>query len=374
MKTWFPILTLFVSNILLLFFAATGQIGFFSTILIYWFQSCIIGLFHFIKMLNAKNVEVKKGLKPRINGVLVDQSGFFKKGEEHLFYPFFFLFHYGIFHLVYGVFILSFPLMLMLSSVFGEVSVSFPSEIGFFTGPLLLISIASYFIHHFVSFKLNFDSKKKITFPNYMFYPYPRIIPMHAIIVSGFGLLMSGFSITNLLLIFIVLKTGADISMHLFEHKSDYAKSWLKVTTIVLVFFLVFGIIFAVLFSFSNNNPVVPEKNIYDAINDCYSQDFPEKCFADLAIERNDDSLCKKMGPISWKYSNDANELIDICYNFIAQETENQEKCKLIQDLDYRQYCIEELIYEKAVETKNPQLCETITHPGIKQSCINKTN
>ena len=361
MKTWLPILTLFISNILLLFFAATGQIGFFATITIYWFQSCIIGLFHLIKMLSLKNVKFKKD--PNQPSIPVKE-----------FYALFFLFHYGIFHLVYAGFILFFPLILVFSTMMNDVNMTFSSEISLFTAPIILISIAAYFIHHFISYQTNFDPNKKVTFPNYMFYPYPRIIPMHAIIAGGFGLIMSGFSITNLLLIFIVLKTIADVLMHLFEHKSDYSRHWIKVVTIILVFFLIFGIIFAGLVSYSNNNPIEPAKNIHDEINACYKEDLPETCLVNLAIERNNDSLCEEMIPISWKYSNDANELVDICYNFLAQETENQDKCKLIQDLGYQQDCIEALIYKKAIKTQDASLCETITHPKIKESCIRTVN
>ena len=373
MNKWFPIFTLFLSNIFLLFFAATGQIGFYSTILIFWFQSVIIGFFHFLKMLNAKNVEIKTELKPTINGQPIDQSGFFKKGEEHLFYPLFFVFHYGIFHLVYAGFIVSFPIFVFLSSSLGENSLNLGFESSFFAGPFLLISIIMFFIHHLISFKINFDPNKKIIYPNFMFYPYPRIIPMHLIIVVGFGLLSSGFFIGHLLMIFIILKTIADVIMHLFEHKQDYKKSWITITAVILVLFLVMGLVLITLVPVAEENYPQQQKPLYELVDDCYGFDFPEDCLTDLAIERGDDSICEEMRPISWKYSNDANQLVGICYNLLAEKLNDTSKCELIQSSNSKQFCIDSINYKKFVETRDKNLCEQIITPAIKDSCITNT-
>ena len=44
-----------------------------------------------------------------------------------------------------------------------------------------------------------------------MFYPYARIIPMHLTIVFG-------FNFGGALILFLVLKTFADVIMHIVEH------------------------------------------------------------------------------------------------------------------------------------------------------------
>ena len=72
--------------------------GAFSTIVwIYWFQSITIGLFNFIDLLTAKNFD----------------SGSFKLNDEPVTArnkgctAFFFLAHYGLFHIGYAVFLLA---------------------------------------------------------------------------------------------------------------------------------------------------------------------------------------------------------------------------------------------------------------------------
>jgi hypothetical protein len=48
-----------------------------------------------------------------------------------------------------------------------------------------------------------------------MFYPYVRIIPMHIMIVLGSRFLGDN---TLALVMFLLLKTAADVAMHIIEH------------------------------------------------------------------------------------------------------------------------------------------------------------
>jgi hypothetical protein len=48
-----------------------------------------------------------------------------------------------------------------------------------------------------------------------MFFPYARVVPMHLLIVLAASL---GSESVTALLIFLLLKTGADVIMHMVEH------------------------------------------------------------------------------------------------------------------------------------------------------------
>ena len=54
-----------------------------------------------------------------------------------------------------------------------------------------------------------------------MFFPYARIIPMHLTIIFGGIFLFSGIASTFVLILFLGLKTVADLVMHFIEHKEQ---------------------------------------------------------------------------------------------------------------------------------------------------------
>jgi hypothetical protein len=71
-------------------------------------------------------------------------------------------------------------------------------------------------VNHYGSYRYNRDLDRQGT-PNIgtlMFTPYLRVIPMHITILVGGLFADSGFA----LLLFGVLKTIADVGMHLIEH------------------------------------------------------------------------------------------------------------------------------------------------------------
>ncbi|BAO43139.1 DUF6498-containing protein [Thiolapillus brandeum] len=160
---------------------------------VYWCQSVIIGIFNFWRMLTLKKFTTK-GLK--MNGSPVAATDSTRRQVS-----FFFLFHYGFFHLVYLIFLLA-------GSTEGE-------RPDFFSpGPLLMVLL--FFINHAWSFFSN-RKREAEAVPNIgtlMFLPYARIIPMHLTLVLG-GVLISG---RFWLVLFLALKTGADLIAHVAEH------------------------------------------------------------------------------------------------------------------------------------------------------------
>ena len=160
--------------------------------LIYWAQSVIIGYFSVRRMLELTEFSTD-GVSQ--NGRHLDATPATQKSMAG-----FFTLHYGAFHLVYLVFILA-------------------DERNAFQGNwlYLLLCATAFFFNHRYSFieHRQRDASRKPNIGNIMFFPYARIVPMHLTIIAGGAF---GGASTGILLLFLGLKTVADVIMHKIEH------------------------------------------------------------------------------------------------------------------------------------------------------------
>ena len=193
---------LIISNIITIILAITQHWNLISIMWIFWVQSIIIGVFNFIRILTLKEFSTENF---KINNHPVDPTKSTKK-----FTAFFFLAHYGFFHLAYMLFLLSNNAELNGVPVAYNLSLNLSEIIG------IIIMGMIFFGNHLFSFIYNYekDSKKVRNIGTIMFFPYARILPMHLAIVFGLFLINDSRSI----LIFLILKTIADIVMHQVEH------------------------------------------------------------------------------------------------------------------------------------------------------------
>ena len=187
------VFSLIISNLLVIIWAAIAKWSLSFILWVYWTQSVLIGLFWFLKILAFKNLYrksttssdniVRMGVIERIAGGL------------------FFLIHYGGFHLVYIAF---------LRFQFGTCPVK----------PLVIFG-GIFFINQLFSFFANIEKEKgqRANFREFMSFPYARIVPMHLTIILGAGLRESGLGDEFVLLLFLVLKTAADVIMHIKQKK-----------------------------------------------------------------------------------------------------------------------------------------------------------
>lgn len=174
-------------NIYFIWYYRQHPESFRTLLLLYWLQSAAMGLFTFIQLLTVpiNQVEIVEN-----NGQPMSAAS--SRGCSGIF----FLFHYGTFHIVYLI-------MLWVRSE-GKVDVGF-LKISFF-----IILIAEF---------MDFVRKKQATSSapvraGYIFFlPYLRIVPMHLMLV---GASFSGWSDIT---IFLVLKTIADVAMHLLTNR-----------------------------------------------------------------------------------------------------------------------------------------------------------
>jgi hypothetical protein len=188
---WF----LLLSNLITIFFAIKEGWDLLTIMWIYWFQSITIGFFNFIRILQLKEFSTE--------GVRVNRKPVPPTRESKIFFAFFFLFHYGLFHLIYMIFLLSGKLIKTHGNV--------PS-FSFIDWQYIFLTSLFFFLNHLFSYFYNRpkDTKKQ-NIGSLMFYPYARIIPMHITILS-FGFYF------NALPLFLALKTVADLVMHIVEH------------------------------------------------------------------------------------------------------------------------------------------------------------
>lgn len=181
---------LIVANAVTIFFALKEGWSLATMMWIYWIQSVMIGIFHFIRIIQLETFSTEGvSVNGKSVGALPWVKGFFAT---------FFAMHYGIFHFVYLIFLI----VGVFTPVFGSGMPEW-KEVGF-------ISLL-FFVNHLFSFWFNQgrDSHEQ-NIGTVMMYPYARILPMHITIIIG------GF--VNALPIFLILKAFADAVMHVLEH------------------------------------------------------------------------------------------------------------------------------------------------------------
>ncbi len=183
--------TLVGANLLTLVLAFVFSWQLYDLMAVYWAQSVIIGVSYVSRVLKLESFSTE-GF--RINNRAVAPTAATKRQTAG-----FFALHFGFFHVVYLVFILA------------ETGPGILFELGF------VACAVAFGFNHLYSYRYHRELDRQGT-PNIgklMFTPYARIVPMHLTII--FGATMAG---GPGLLLFGVLKTAADLVMHVLEHRA----------------------------------------------------------------------------------------------------------------------------------------------------------
>ncbi len=188
--------------------------NFFSIMLLYWLENLVIGLYSILKIkktnryliLEQKKSPVTNSLPATWRQIIV------------------FIFDYGFFTLVHGVFVFAmFGMSTATSSTIarlGPVNISeiiWPqiSVLGIFISFLMMIVSHGFSYHHNFIVK---EEYKNCTVNYLQKNPFRRVITMHFIIViSGFIILALGYS-KLIIILLIILKTLIDLLAHNNEH------------------------------------------------------------------------------------------------------------------------------------------------------------
>ena len=205
-----PVFALLSANLVTIVYAIAGNWDAATVIFIYWAQNIIIGFFTIATITGADTMAIKADLeaRDRERGENITLDPRRVRTHQYILAVFFFI-HYGLFHLAYYDFIIN-------EGIFGPV---------FFSDPGIWVSCGILFASHLYSF-LFYRTRERQgeEYVNDAFMaPYFRIVPMHLII--GFGamiiLLLGILGITStlpVLVLFLLLKTAADLAMHLWKH------------------------------------------------------------------------------------------------------------------------------------------------------------
>jgi len=163
----------------------------FSIVLLYWSENLAIGFFNILKMVHIPvsktDVHIKNFIIP------------------------FFAIHYGGFTAGHGL--LVFFIFYKFSGCLWEEAIRLLE---------MTIAVLALFISHGISFVYNYLHKREFTSANLfklMFSPYGRVVVMHIAILGGGILIMTINSPAAFLLVFVVLKTFLDLTLHLRSHK-----------------------------------------------------------------------------------------------------------------------------------------------------------
>jgi hypothetical protein len=212
--------SLIAVNMLNILMAIIFKWNIYDVMIVYWFQSVSIGIFTFFRLYNYPLEQIEKEMsddKPlEVNDLAVTNPRIAK-----IFIAVFFAMHYGLFHLVYIIFIVGF-----------SYSEGFPLDlIGGLIGSLL------FFANHLFSYLFYRDEVITITetvsgntirssglsIADIFSKPYTRIFPIHLTIMAGAVIshLITGGQFQNIfiLLIFMGLKTIMDVIAHKKKHQ-----------------------------------------------------------------------------------------------------------------------------------------------------------
>jgi uncharacterized protein involved in response to NO len=158
---------------------------------IYWGQSVVIGYYNVHRIVDLDRIST--------DGFISNIRPVEPSCETQRCTAVCFALHYGLFHLVYGVFLLT----------------TFRIQPGFPVAGVLLCILAFWFTHRF-SYRFNRERDRAV--PNIgslMFFPYVRIIPMNLVILLGGPIAGDN---TLALVLLLLLKTAVDVAVHVIEH------------------------------------------------------------------------------------------------------------------------------------------------------------
>jgi len=187
---------LVVSNLFTIVIAVVEDWNFSEVMWIYWGQSVVIGYYNCRRILCLKQFSTE-GV--RVNDQPVEPTRATQRQAAS-----FFALHYGFFHAVYFGFLYC-----------EHGSLSRIDLIG------ILVCVGVFGLNHRFSFHRNLerDLRRKPNIGTIMAFPYARIVPMHLTILFGSFFAFAGNA--GLLVLFLGLKTLADLIMHQVEHMEN---------------------------------------------------------------------------------------------------------------------------------------------------------
>ena len=188
-------ISLLVSNIITLILALIQKWDISDVMWVYWGQSVIIGFFNWKRIRSLKQFST--------DGLMMNNQPVVASKVAQRQIALFFALHYGVFHLAYLTFLIQFK-----SSLSSDAWI-------WISGCIVM-----FFFNHRFSYQYNLerDLRRVPNIGTIMMFPYARILPMHLTLIFGS---MIGKGSWWELILFLSLKTIADLIMHTVEHRES---------------------------------------------------------------------------------------------------------------------------------------------------------
>ncbi|MBN2269341.1 MAG: hypothetical protein JXN61_01930 [Sedimentisphaerales bacterium] len=205
------VFSLLASNAALIIWAVVQRWPLPFVVCVYWAQSVIIGIFWFFTILTYGRVY-------KLSADGYEERSALERTDIAL-AAIIFALHYGGLHAAYLFGMLK-PLILAMME---RISEGGDVEINIVHVPVwaLLIFTGIFFVERLFTFirERNEYAQKDANLAKLNLFPYARIIPMHVSILLGASFVRGGTTSQSGLVLFLLLKTAADVFMHIVQKK-----------------------------------------------------------------------------------------------------------------------------------------------------------
>jgi hypothetical protein len=206
----------------------------FAIVMVYWCENVIIGVINVLKMLCCRPdpAEIERAMLARGENPKIREAISLLKGQaksvgllnhtSKLFVIPFFIFHYGMFCMVHGVFVVTLLGGEGMHGFGGSPLEVFPALFARAGAEGLWWAIAGLAASHLYSFFTNYLGRgeyRRTVLPLLMMQPYARVVVLHVAILFGAFATFALGSPIFLLVLLVVGKTALDLTMHLKERE-----------------------------------------------------------------------------------------------------------------------------------------------------------
>lgn len=198
-------LILLIANLLAILFFVTGDGSIMQVLWIFWAQSVIIGVVNV-----ARITTLGSAISPSV-GTQASRLGDVTVKSV---LAAFFILHYGLFHLVYAIFLAVFTYG---NTTFNDGPSPFTAADRAVNIWLVLLTSMIFALHHFISYKNEVRERSRhsaiANIAVVMITPYLRVVVMHIIIILG-PFIAIEVGAKWLFIPFMILKTMVDLALH----------------------------------------------------------------------------------------------------------------------------------------------------------------
>ena len=189
----------------------------FSILVLYWLESGVVGVVNVLRIARAQGAAPPGQSPMTLQGRAVGNG---PRGCLVLF----FIFHYGIFWVVHGVFVFLMPVFAAMGGNFTGRPLEPPASS--LTSQGILVALVGLAAFHLLSYWFDFVGRGeylRVSPAAQMFRPYGRVVVLHVTILVGAFLLFASGQPILLVALMVVLKTVIDLLLFVIGQRREAA-------------------------------------------------------------------------------------------------------------------------------------------------------